>query len=687
MQRGNQILPAYRVNRHRAGDTVQVSALAVPHVRQILLIALVQPTGQKIESAAFEVDQANVTGPVTITSDDQVPVIILAPQLRNLFGLYTSFSESENLLKEVIRSDPQRFIELQTTDLINRAIATIVQWLDAQLRGRSADEAATRARSFAEKFGVRDISPDCFKGGVIRTQCIAIEMVTSRDFFMPSSGVLDEVSAQGRSQDLSGFLVNNLRVISQARDYLSNRFRDQYEFAPSFARPLNEGMSVQLFSPVRNRMGSTKTAYVYVPGWFSGPIPQWLTNDGFAGCLYAGRARVMIEGRLPLAPYWHSFRITLSDPVDGGVLGHVDDVGFNPTREEIVFQPPRLDPQRWPRSQQVLVQLSGMFGFEPWADTSFLMDLPLRELRAEHIQGLSGLKSGSQADLVLQAPARSACLQSTRLVLPDGRWVPSASAQPEHFQVDLSDLPAGTASFSLLQVGFPEVTLTWPVLSAEPTFTRAPGPNPLLVIPSAQAWQWSIALDDMWMSDDSAFSLRLKALPPLVLRQQSHALQWRVTTTSGALQSAQTVALMLDMRQQELRTREPVRMSQVHWPGIINPIEYRVLDAQSRPLSPWQALGKTVITLPILQKWSCHVDGTRWRVAGDRLELIRSVEWLDAGAANQSPDLKPAVFQACPDGLCLTVEPPAAGQRLGVQLHWVDQKTFDLAAPATSPCP
>ena len=687
VQRGDQVLPAYQVNRLRAGDVFKVRVSAWPQVRQILMIALLQPAGQRVESHSFEVDKEPVVGQVVVQSDDQVPVLVLAPQLRNLFGLYTSFSESENYLNEIIRSDPQRFVALQTTDLINRAIATMTQWLDIQVRGRSGEEAVAQARAMAEKFGVRDINPDCFKGGVMRTQCVAIEMVTSKDFFMPAAGVLEEVSGQGGTQDLSGFLVSNLRVISQARDYLSNRFRDQYEFAPSFARPVNEAGSVQLLSPVRNRMGSTKTAYVYVPGWFSGPMPQLMADDGFAGCLLSGRARVMLEGRLPLAPYWHSFQLTLSDPGTGDVLAHLERVGFNPTRDEVVFEPPRLPPESWPRSNQVLVQLSGLFGFEPIKSTSFLMDLPTRELKPEHLGGLTGLTSGGVSEVVLQPPARSACLTSATLILPDGRRVQPPPQQPGRFVMDLSDVPAGQARFNLSQVGLPDLGLDLEVQTARASITFSPGPNPLLVIPSPKARQWALDLADALMTDDSQFSVRLRAVPPLLITRQAYRLQWRVATTEGAAQQAQTVELIADPRQQELRTREPVRLTGYPWPGMINPIEYRVIDAQSKPLSPWQALTKTVITLPTLKGWQCNPDGQGWLMSGERLDLIRNAGWAPPADPMAQEPLAPARFVPCVDGLCLALDKPQEGQRLSIQLHWLTERQFQVLGLSPPDCP
>lgn len=687
IQRGDSVLPVFKVNRLKSGDQILLRASAVNGLRQILMVSLLQSNGQQTGSQSFEIDKEPVEVKVSVTADDQIPVIVLAPLLRNLFGLYSSFLESERLLQDVIRSDPQRFVALQTNDVINRAIATITQWLDAQVRGRSGEEAAGLARALAEKFGVRNISPECFKDGVIQTQCVAIDMVTSKDFFMPSSGVLAEVSGKGGTQDLSSFLVSNLRVISQASDYLSNRFRDQYEFAPSFARPLGESGRIQLLSPVRNRLGSTKTAYIYVPGWFSGAMPRLLADDGYAGCFTAGRARVTLEGRLPLAPYWHSFSLTVSDPETGAVLGHLDRVGFNPTRDELVFDPPGFSASGWPRSNQVLVQLSGWFGFDPIPGASFLMDLPAREVSMADIHGAQTLMSGGVADLLIQSPARSACLLSASLSLPDGTRLQPLAQQPERFQVDLSDVSPGMARLSLVQVGQGEIGLSLPIQPARVTLALASGPHPLLVHPSAQALQWTLGLGDDLISDDSAFSLRLRALPPLVLSNQAHALQWRVASEPGRRPNpTHSAPLMLDLRQQEVRTRTPVALSGLTWPGMVNPLEFRVVGEQGLPLSPWQPLRKAVVTLPVLHAWTCPAGQGVWSVSGERLELIRNAGWVDVNAGSEVI-LPEAQFSPCPDGLCLVLDPAPENQPLAVQLHWMGNRRFILKRTPTAICP
>ena len=165
-----------------------------------------------------------------------------------------------------------------------------------------------------------------------------------------------------------------------------------------------------------------------------------------------------------------------------------------------------------------------------------------------------------------------------------------------------------------------------------------------------------------------------------------HALQWRVMSDSGKANPIQSASLVADLRQQEVRTRAPVPLSGVPWPGMVNPIEFRVIGEQGVPLAPWQPLGKSVITLPDLKKWSCSADGQSWLVSGERLELIQAAGWM--GPESQDQSLLPqALFRPCPDGLCLTVDRPVEGQRLAIQLHWLGERRFSLQPVMAPVCP
>jgi hypothetical protein len=155
VQRGDERLPMASVNRLRQGDRLLVrpDSGTLSKDGWVLLLARVSPTGNQVVSKHFEVSDLNAPAELEITADNQVAVIMLAPQLRNLFGLYTSLSESATLLNEVLRGDPQRFYELQKVDQINQAIQAISQGLTKRMASSKPQESIQAARDLAGKFG------------------------------------------------------------------------------------------------------------------------------------------------------------------------------------------------------------------------------------------------------------------------------------------------------------------------------------------------------------------------------------------------------------------------------------------------------------------------------------------------------------------------------------------------------
>jgi hypothetical protein len=305
---------------------------------------------------------------------------------------------------------------------------------------------------------------------------------------------------------------------------------------------------------------------------------------------------------------------------------------------------------------------------------------------AQDIRGVPDLVSGQWAELTIQSPARSACLLSASMTLPGQIKIQPLPTQPERFQMDLSEVPAGVANLRLVQVGFNDLQIDLPIAPPRPSFALSLGANPLLVHPSAKALQWAIALNDEFMTDDSAFSLRLRALPPLRLTQQAMTLQWRVVSESGAQNATQNVALMVDLKAQEVRTRAPATFAGVAWPGMINPIEFRVINPKGMPMSPWQPLGKSVVALPNFKHWLCRHGDEPWQIPGDRLELIQKADWIASDEADETA-LSEVRFSPCADGLCLTLAAPKPRQKLAVELHWLPGRRFTLNLGQPSTCP
>jgi hypothetical protein len=77
--------------------------------------------------ASHTVDNVNSLPFIAVNSDDEIISLVMAPQLKTFFGLIDSFSASKNTIQEIINSDPQRFIDLQKLDLINKAVRIIKQ--------------------------------------------------------------------------------------------------------------------------------------------------------------------------------------------------------------------------------------------------------------------------------------------------------------------------------------------------------------------------------------------------------------------------------------------------------------------------------------------------------------------------------------------------------------------------------
>jgi hypothetical protein len=140
VQRGSDKLPIFLVDHLKKGDKLIVSTDKdkKSEVQWVLVLTTVSPTGNKVISKEFDLtepESKNAT--IDITADDQVPVIVVAPQVRTLFGLHTSFSESASLIGEAIKADPQRFIDLQKIDQINQAVALLAAELDAMIQPKN----------------------------------------------------------------------------------------------------------------------------------------------------------------------------------------------------------------------------------------------------------------------------------------------------------------------------------------------------------------------------------------------------------------------------------------------------------------------------------------------------------------------------------------------------------------------
>lgn len=470
VERGDMRLPLALVNRLHAGDKLHVKP-AVDNLAKgewVLMLAHVSPTGNQVVSEYFSVRDLKEPAQLEITSDDQVPIVILAPQLRNMFGLYTSLSESAALLNEVLHADPQRFYDLQKVDQINQAIQTLSQSIARRLSDRAPTEAIQIAKDLAFKFGVRNLDPECFKNQLVNTECVATNIVVNKDFLLPNANDLSAMVGNKKAVDLNSFLLANLRIFSEASDYLSNKYRDSYDFAPTFGRQKLQSDHIELFSIARFRNGSIKTAYIYVPSWFTSPTPELRAENRAQGCFTSGQLNLQVRGRLPLVSYWHDWQMDLINPDNRQNLGTIRRINFDQETGRLSFEP--LSASEWerPTSKQIELSLSAKFGFENIQINALRLALPLPNSTAaqDALGGWNSLISGERLTLAPLTEDSAPCLQDLALSQPDGTLI-SRNAKPQaSLDVDLKNVPPGPHNLSLYQAG--QVPLILPVYVQKP---------------------------------------------------------------------------------------------------------------------------------------------------------------------------------------------------------------------------
>lgn len=476
VQRGDARLPLAFVNRLRSGDKLlvrpDVDTLAKGD--WVLLLAWVSPTGNQVESRHFDLRELDGYAELEIAADNQIPVILLAPQLRSLFGLYTSLSSSASLLDGVLRADPQRFYELQKVDQINQAIQALSRGLARSVSGRRPEDAIQTAKELAAKFGVNHLDPECFRNQAVNTECVASHIAANRDFSLPSANDLTAMVGNKSSVDLNSLLVANLRLISQASEYLGSKYRDAYDFAPTFGRRQQQTSRIELFSVARFRSGNVKTAYIYVPSWFAGTTPGLSVDARHAGCYSSGRLEVKLKGRLPLASYWHDWRMTLLDPETLKPLGETTAVTLDQEAGRFSFDLLEMVDAMRPRGQQVAVELSGRFGFDPVTLGPVRMALPWQDVQSvmADLGGLSGLIAGERATLRLRSSVASACVNEMVLALPGGISLRSAPDSPTLLDADLSQVKPSSLELTIAQAAAQPLLVPVRVLQPKARITR-----------------------------------------------------------------------------------------------------------------------------------------------------------------------------------------------------------------------
>jgi hypothetical protein len=475
VKRGEAQLPLALVDKLRKGDRLLVrpdtETLAKGH--WVLLLARVSPTGNQVFSQHYEVSDLKSSAELEITADNQAPVIMLAPQLRNLFGLYTSLHESASLLNEVLRADPQRFFDLQKVDQINQAILAISQGLSKRVTGRKPQEAIQAARELATKFGVTNLQPDCIKNDSVNTECVATQIVFAKDFALPSNSDLSAMVGNKKAVDLNSFLLSNLRMFSEASDFLSNKYRDSYDFAPTFGRRQASSARIELFSVARFRSGNIKTAYIYVPSWFSSNAPVLSTNERAPQCFTAGTLPLQVRGKLPLVNYWHDWHMDVIDLQNDTSLGETNSISFDQESGTVIFEPITLELKNRPSSNVVGVKLTTRFSFTKVNLPTIRMRLPLIDPSeiSKALTGKSTLISGEKGRLKIREVTSAACVRSMEMSLPDGSEAHNDSSELTSIEVDLSKTEPTQLTLSIQQAGIDPIAVDLHVLKPRARIT------------------------------------------------------------------------------------------------------------------------------------------------------------------------------------------------------------------------
>lgn len=476
VRRGDSQLPLALVDKLRKGDRLLVrpDAETLAKGDWVLLLARVSPTGNQVVSQHFEVADLRSPAELEITADNQAPVIMLAPQLRNLFGLYTSLHESASLLNEVLRADPQRFFDLQKVDQINQAILAISQGLSKRVSGRKPQEAIQAARELAAKFGVSNLEPECIKNDAVNTECVATQIVFAKDFVLPSNGDLSAMVGNKKAVDLNSFLLSNLRMFSEASDFLSNKYRDSYDFAPTFGRRQSSSARIELFSVARFRSGNIKTAYIYVPSWFSSNAPVLSNNDRTPQCFTTGTLPLQVRGKLPLVNYWHDWKMEIIDLQNNALLGEARNISFDQESGILSFEPLAFESQNRPISNEVGVKLATQFGFSKVTFSTIRMRLPLLEQSEffKALEGKSTLISGEKGQLKIRDANSASCVRSMEVQLPDGSEVHNDSKVQTRIDLDLSKTASTQLTMSIQQPGTDPIAVSLRVLKPKARITR-----------------------------------------------------------------------------------------------------------------------------------------------------------------------------------------------------------------------
>ena len=442
-------LPVYKVNHLKKHDkfSAQVDPNSIEGTKWLMVIAQINPTGSKIDKKVFDLSVGSITPEIEIMDDEFLPVVILAPQLRNLFGLYTSLNESSNLIVEALTADPQKFVDLKNIEQLNQAIVAISSGLDNLLEGQNSQKSVEIVKYLAQKFGLNEVDPNCFRENYINTQCVATDIVTNKNMIVPSSSDLGSVVGRGNALNLTSLLTQNLHLFSVASDFLTDKFRDQYNFSPSFARHLLKSTSVQFFSINRFQNGSVKTAYIYVPGWSDISSPKIQVSRDLPICISKHALDVSLDGKSPPVDYWRDWSLRLTD--QKGNVVTLTDIAFNFFRSKVNLN---INPDDYSNLEfPVKGEINYFYGFDNFKIDNLVLMQPMTPNNVS-ISGLDTLMSNEKGQIVFLDQDKLNCFESARVQQGNIRMpLRKDSGKSAQFSFDLKSFKPGSADLVIEQ--------------------------------------------------------------------------------------------------------------------------------------------------------------------------------------------------------------------------------------------
>lgn len=455
IQRGKANLPIFLVDHLRKGDKLLVTTdkHSKGEIKWLLVLATVSPISNIVQAEKFDLAEYVSEASIDITSDDQVPIIVLAPQVRTMFGLFTSFSESAALIVAAIKADPQRFVDLQRIDQINHAIALLSAALDAIVQSKKPEQAVAAAKALAAKFGVMYVDPGCFKGDSINSKCVAANIVSSKDLTVPSEDIWSAAGPNSSAAKMPTDLFASLKIVTEASTYLVNKYGDNYDFAPASGQRQDNANNIRLYTNARFKSGEVKTAYVYVPSWFSGRQPELVVGSKVPTCLTRGELVASVQGSLPLTNYWHDWSLTLHESGSTAVVAQFNDLEFKPDNGLFAFDFKKSGADLSMDGRVLDATLTGKFGFADVSVAPFKVSLPDNDHLFDYMRGLQSVVSGEHARLRLAGADGNACVEQMEMRTNDKTIAASSADLRNELNADLSKTDPGPATLEIRQFG------------------------------------------------------------------------------------------------------------------------------------------------------------------------------------------------------------------------------------------